>query len=418
MRRRWAACVLACAVGCHGPAPAPVRPLPLRPSVAEPKAELPFVEPAAFRPDLSNLPKADLSTLPRTSGFTHRGLSEPACVALAARHAAAANLLDDENRIPPGASTGAARLSALRGEVRYFAALELRNEAVAAALERFFQLAETESRAGLARESFPILDGMHAKAVAARKADVRYPLDAADVRRQISQLMTQLEQADGAVRVLNIDLRRRLGLPSGPADERLWPTGDFGIDPTPVDAEPAVTAALADRPELRGLRTLYNGLTADTLAAAREQLRGAAPAIPGGRRLALLLALAKCLGHAPDPAATDAAELEVRRKQLFDTIADRERAVADETRAAAAMLNAQAKRATLARDRADAAKAKVDDMAKQREAKLPGADLLEFQARLDWLQARSGLVAEVMAWHQARVKLKAAQGWLAWEAMR
>jgi hypothetical protein len=44
---------------------------------------------------------------------------------------------------------------------------------------------------------------------------------------------------------------------------------------------------------------------------------------------------------------------------------------------------------------------------------MPGAVFAEFSARLDWLKARSEVVAEVMAWHQARVRLNAARGALA-----
>ena len=36
---------------------------------------------------------------------------------------------------------------------------------------------------------------------------------------------------------------------------------------------------------------------------------------------------------------------------------------------------------------------------------------------LEWLKARAEAVAEVMAWHTARVRLKAAKGWLAWECL-
>ena len=116
-------------------------------------------------------------------------------------------------------------------------------------------------------------------------------------------------------------------------------------------------------------------------------------------------------------AANDAAEVEARRKQLREIIEARERAVADEARAAAISLNAQTRKVQLARDRLASWAAQRAEAIKKREAKQPGAELLEAQATLDWLKARAEVVAEVMAWHQARVRLKAAQGWLAWEAL-
>ena len=39
------------------------------------------------------------------------------------------------------------------------------------------------------------------------------------------------------------------------------------------------------------------------------------------------------------------------------------------------------------------------------------------RASLDWLKARAEAVSEVMAWHQARVRLKAALEALAWECL-
>jgi hypothetical protein len=127
----------------------------------------------------------------------------------------------------------------------------------------------------------------------------------------------------------------------------------------------------------------------------------------------LLLAIAKCLGCTPRPDAATLEELEVRRKQVADVLADRERAVADETRAAAVGLNAQTRRVALTRDRADSLKAKLDDARKQQAAKVAGADLLAAHAEIEWLKARAEVAAEVMAWHAARVRLKAAVGRLA-----
>ena len=36
---------------------------------------------------------------------------------------------------------------------------------------------------------------------------------------------------------------------------------------------------------------------------------------------------------------------------------------------------------------------------------------------MEWLKAKGDLNSEVAAWHRARVKLCAAMGWLAWEAI-
>jgi hypothetical protein len=57
------------------------------------------------------------------------------------------------------------------------------------------------------------------------------------------------------------------------------------------------------------------------------------------------------------------------------------------------------------------------DAIKKREANQPGAELLEAQITLEWRKAQAEALGEVMAWHRARVRLKAAQGWLAWECL-
>jgi hypothetical protein len=352
------------------------------------------------------------------AAVAYRGLTEPACQALAAENTPAANLFDGENEVSQQKhrKRGCDAEDRTRWMVRYYTALELRNQSAAAALERHFQLADAEARAGVVRQTVPIIDRLHTTAEKAKAAGVRYPLDPADLDRQRGQLLGQLEQAETVVKLLNLDLRRRLGLPADGA-ERLWPTGDFGVDGGEVNESVAVATALAERPELRGWRALHAGLSDDTLPAVRDALKVLSPLLGSGGEpptslCEMLLAglKARC---GPDAAAR--AELEVRRRQLADVIAARERAVADETRAAVIGLNAQSRRVGFARERTDVRKAEWDEAKKRTAASLPGAELAEAQAEVEWLKARADLTAEVMAWHAARVKLKAAQGRLAWE---
>lgn len=395
--------------GCRMHAPPPAAPRQPAPTIGPVTAELPLTRASRTEPDLRSLPKTAVRPVSAAEDAEYRKLTEPACQALAAKNAQPANALDDEGRVPPPCESATDKL---KPTVRYYAALELRNSAAADALERYFQLAEAESQADLLRQSFPVTDDLITKAKAARAADVRFPLDVADLERQRSQALTQLGNAESGSELLNIDLKRRLGL--SPASESLWPSGDFRIDASPVETEIAVNAALADRPELRGLRAVHAQLSPDTLPVAREALRvgnpllGGAPPLPP-RGIALLRK------RGPDPAAL--VEVEVRRKQLAELIESRERAIADEARAAVATLNAQTRRVQLARDRLDGWSTKRADASKKREANQPGAALLEAQVTLDWLKARAEVVSEVMAWHQARVRLKAAQGWLAWECL-
>jgi hypothetical protein len=342
-------------------------------------------------------------------------LTENDCLRLAAANTSAANLLDEENRIPESGGCESSS-AALRLSMRYYSALELRNRAAAEALDRFIQLIDAQARADLLAKAFPITDDLLTKAKQAKAAGIRFPLEVSDLTRQRSQLATDLEQAESGIRLMTLDLKRRLGLPYLPESERLWGAGDFPIDPNTPDAEQAVNAALADRPELRGLRAMYHGLTPDTLPDARDVLRAVNPMLGNGSRQPFMVRrFFKILEKTPpDPAAN--AELEVRRKQLLDMIAERERAVADETRAALLAMQSQVQRTARAQERLKVAEEQLADAVKKREAGQPGAEFLEPQARKDWLKAKGEVIAEVTAWHQARIRLKAAQGRLAWEA--
>ncbi|MBA4186708.1 MAG: hypothetical protein C0467_01695 [Planctomycetaceae bacterium] len=407
----WRACVfLAIAAGCHHTS-ATVAPRPAMPTVAPVTIELPLTKPTIPVLDGKDVPALPVRTSVGLQGETFRQLTERDCLLLAAVNASAANTLDDENRVPPASGTNSAR-DQLRRTMRYHAALELRNLAAADALERFIQLSDVEARTELLRDGFPVVDAQLDRAKKAKTADVRFPLDIGDLTRQRSQLVTDLEQAEQGTRLLNLDLKRRLALPYQPASERLWPVGDFAINPTTPDVEQAVNAALADRPELRGLRALYHGLTPETLPDARDYLR-AANSLTGQR---LPHVIRRMFAKNAGPDAATLAELEVRRKQILDLIADRERAVADEARAAILTMNAQVSRIAHARERQQVWEEKLADAVKKRAADQPGAELLESQMRTELLKTKAEVVTEVAAWHQARVKLKAAQGWLAWEA--
>lgn len=419
MRGWWAVWLsVLTAVGCHGLSRAPAHPLEAT-VPPQPNRDLPLTEPTMPVLDGRGLPRLPPRTVTDPEGSAFRRVCESDCLILATGNVSMANLLDQENRVPAHSGDCETPKTELRKTLRYYTALELKNRAAAEALERFFQLTELETRTDFLRKSFPIIDDLTKKARSAKMADVRYPLDAADLDRQRSHLESQLEQAELGSRLLNLDLKRRLGLPYLPAEERLWPVGDFAVDPTPLDPETAVNAAMSDRPELRGLRVFHKGLTVETLPDARDILRAASPLLGLGSsdsdpRLPWLL---ECLlQHRSRSDQSKHAELEVRKKQLQDLIADRERAIADETRAAVFTVNSQRFRAALARDRVLGWEQKLAEAEDKRKAGQPGAEFQVPQIQLELLKARSELASEIMAWHQARIKVKAAEGWLVWEA--
>jgi hypothetical protein len=405
-------------VGCRTPKPATPVPPPRPPA---PAPDLPATKPVPVEPDYRTLPATDpLGKLGSPFESTFRALSEEECRRSAVAHTALADVLEGENDVPPPATptcrhphkkdpeaAKAAAVDALLRELRAHAAEEARNRSAADALEQFFRLADAEGRGELLRAMVPTLDRLREAVVKARATGVRVPVEADELDRQRASFAGTLAQADLGVELLNIDLKRRTGLPAG--GDRLWPTGSFAVTDAPVDAEAAVQVALANRPDLKFLRAAYLGLTPDTLPTVQEILRTKATDVAGrsGPAQAAAKGLLPYLSHSGakcDPNA--AAELEVRRRQLYTLIADRERAAADETRAAAAMLVAQGKQVALARWRADQANAKLPDAKK-------AGPFVELPAILEAQRGRADVIAAVMAWHQARIKLAAAQGLLA-----
>jgi hypothetical protein len=406
------------AAGCCAPGqPAAARPGLRSASPNPPTIELPLTSPTIPVLDAPDLPKLPPRTISGPVGTTFRRLTERNCLVLAATNVSLANLLDEENQVPPPRDQKAER-DQLRQSIRYHTALELRNKAAGEALDRFFQIADVEARTDLLRKSFPIVDGLLTRAREAKAANVRFPLDLAELERQRSQLESQLEQAELGSRVMDLDLKRRLGRPYEPAGERLWPVGQFPIDPVPLDVDGAVKIALADRPELRGLRALHANLTPDTLPDIRDFLRSGSPFLGQGPLQLQLPWLLRCLLRMPSgPTAETYAEVAVRKKQLQQTIDERERAIADETRAAALSLNAQRVRAILARDRFLSWGKRLEEARSKAAAAQPGAEFLLPQVELEWLKAHGDLIAEVAVWHQLRIKLRTAQGRLVWEAV-
>jgi hypothetical protein len=409
--RRLGACLTAAttlALGCRT-MPSGVSNSPLAPPA--PPLELTPTTASSLEPDYPSLPRIDATTIdphnlvPVPGGY--RDLTEEICRREAAARAPAARLLSSETATTCPTSPA----DQLRSELRVHLDLTARNQSAQQALESFFQLADAEGRGDLLRSLIRVLDPLRATAHKARAEGVRLPLDPDDLDRQRSVALGLLDQADLGAAVLDIDLKRRIGYP-GRGNERLRPRGPFPVAAGPLDVEAAIQVALERRADLRMLRTLYLRMTPETLPAIREILQhqpeargvlGTALARPATMRTALTQRL---LGReAVELEAATLAELAVRRQQVLDLILDRERQAADDVRTAAAALAAQTRQVGLARWRVEHAERKAAEAAGQ-------GPLVTLPAELEVIRARAEAVAAVMAWHQARVRLLAAQGLL------
>ncbi|OWK36666.1 hypothetical protein FRUB_09229 [Fimbriiglobus ruber] len=408
-------CAVVIAAGCRAPAPPVVAPA----TAPRPAPDLPVTPVTGLEPDYRTLPTLDPTTTNAADVATappgYRAVSEEVCRREAAARAPAALVLSREGVDDAADALGCTSpetqpVRRLGHELRTHLAAVARNRAALQALEYYFQMADAEGREELARASLGTLDQLRVIVRKAKADGLRVPVDPDDLDRQRGTVLGLLGQADLAAKAVDIELKRRLGVPAATI-ERLRPTGTFAVSATPVKLDLAVQTALEERGDLRALRAAYLDLSSETLESAREILRGSIPGLhrpitsrPTPSSLAKLAR--RRMPSVPDAAAL--AEVAILRQQLFDVIADRERTAADEVRETAAAVDAQGKQVGLARWRADQLIKKAAD------AKGKGP-LVELPAELEALRARAEVVAAVMTWHQGRVRLDAAQGLLGGE---
>jgi hypothetical protein len=400
----------------------------LPPPAVRQAPDLKEIKPASLEPDPAKLPGLDaMAVTPRPlfgdGAGSFRRLTREECRALAAQAAVTASLLEQENAVPDcspqkGKCPDAGRESAsdFRKRIRELAAQGERNKAAAEALERFYQLADVEGRVEQLHLGMVVLDKY--RALIKKTPPDAFPgitlpkADELDLQRARS--VGLLFKAVEGEELLNLDLKRRIGVPGG-TTWRLWPADDFTVPNTPVDVEAEVKTALEHRTDLQILRLAYLELSPATLAGVKELLRGASPALAPGPLAAALTRphpLVDAVTSHFRSSGSDACverEVAVRKQQLFDLIAEKERGAADEVRAKTVTLNFQAKQVALAKWKYTEVKKKYDEYMKDRPFGELGEDPLLIQLHL----ARAELIDEVMGWHAAKVKLLEAQGLLA-----
>jgi hypothetical protein len=391
-------------------------------------ASLPIIEPQGIETGLGNRPTIDLANNPLAVALKpgegpYRSLTEAEVRTMAREASHGARRVEMENQIPAGQTEsrrhrkrdcddGPNAVELFLRQARDLAAAGDRAKAAGDAATTFYQLAEAEGRAELLRTGIAAFDGMRAEMAKPTLQGTRVipPNEAvlAQLDQQRGQLLDSATLLLFQIKKLNIDLKQQTGL-AGHTTDRLYPTGDFAIDPSPLDVPSLVRTAMENRQDLLLLRLAYYELNEDTLPAVRDQLRhviGLMTPPQAFARPRLWLATAgERFGHgkAADPALVQ--ELAVRRNQLFDLICEKEREAADQVRTAAVFQDAAGSLVASTNARAEALKKQVEAL---RAKKSPPA--AEVPVLLEWLKARGEVITAVMNWHQARVKLQAAQG--------
>ena len=275
---RVAAFVLAATglAGCRTSTPVAMPDVPS--SAPRPVPNLTQVKPKSLEPDSKSLPLIDALIVQPHPIFAEGagpflGLTREQCWSLAVQVAAGATLLEQENTIPDcqpanrkGPDPCRESVLAFVKQVRTLAAMGERNKAAAEALERFYQLADVEGRVEQLHLGMEVLDSYRALVKrtdpGAIPPEFRVKLD--DLNTQRSRSVELLFKAESGEYQLNLDLKRRLGMPGGTAD-RFWPRRGFlhqgrtarfriagqsrpGTPPRPANAPARVPRAFAGHP--------------------------------------------------------------------------------------------------------------------------------------------------------------------------
>jgi hypothetical protein len=337
---------------------------------------------------------------------TYRALTPEQCAARAAHAANLANLYQLEAETAPERPHHPSRARCTRQSILNLVALEARNRSAGAALEAFYDLARAEAGDDLGSQGLDAVRGAVRKTEDILKGKLRPAVELDVWQRQQYRLRTDQVQGRNQIEQLNARLRGLLGLSGSPNSIYFWPQIDAAGPPEVADIEGAVASALGQRPELRLLRCLVQDLDIDTLSAVRPLLQTVSPLL-GNRPAADHACLAVLCAVTPAGPVRER-EVTIRRQQLEELLAERERVIANEVRQAAHDLNAHRRLADLARQQAKSGHNKVDDLERRGAKGLASfADIA--LARLEWLKARGEVVAELVAVRVAEVRLKQAQ---------
>lgn len=355
-----------------------------------------------------NVPTASTDPFPPA---TYRALTAAQVRALAAAHAPGAKLHEMEATwLKPGRPrrSPTTPTSQLRQAILWNTSRDVQNRAAGAALEAYYRLAEAEGQTDLLDETVTQLERAIAETRDMLAQQLKPPVDVEVWLRQLHQSQSDRLKAQRTIEELNSRLRGMLGLTSCPDRERIWNPEPYAVNDEPIDMDAAIGIARLHRPDLILLRQIIASLSPQTLGLIREQLQAANPLLAEDRSGLLSDLLSPLRAMLP----TGQSEIELRRLQLMNWLAEREAAVVEEVRQAVTALRYHGRVAALAWQREKSHLQALQDAHSRRQQGLASFAELT-QKHLEWLKARSDVLQETMAWYTARVRLWQAQGLLA-----
>jgi hypothetical protein len=372
---------------------------------------LPVVPRASLEPNLEQLP-APLAANPAgdTAPTTYRLIDAGMVQCRAAENAGNAGMLEserpEERPLAHLIRPNRIKRERLRAMVLGYSSQELRNQASGVALEAFFQLAESEARTELVHASIVELAETIERIDDLRRQGIKTPADVDRLNQKMVELKGEQLRLRASIDQLNTHLRHLLRIPGDPV-EWLWPSTDYSVEALRIDPDRAVHVGMVYRSELNLIRALLSELDDKTLPEVRALTKSFNPLLGNAEsRGPMQLMLAPLCKLCSD---RESDEVESRRRQLRNYLADRERAITTDIRLTIRLIELQLH---------------VIDVAKRRvlEAGLLAAETHDkyqkgfatfvesTQANLEWYKARAELANAVMTWHRILVRLKISQG--------
>jgi hypothetical protein len=359
--------------------------------------------------------------LPEAAPPPYRALTARDVQCLAAKASGPGNLLDGElqqveEKAPshPHLRRKSDREAQMQETILQNKAVEARNLSAAAALALYYRLIEAEAKADLVARSQDVLREAVQQTEALRAKGFKTPIDLPVLQRQVLDAQIQGQQARLAIDQLNGQLQQLLGFDVRAGEWLIRPATELRVVPCALDMHAEIERGLSQRAELVMLRSLLEQLDATTLPEVRKLMQaqtGLVSLAAPGIGLKVVVRLQRVL---PGKKRRAEGELEARRQQLKAQLDDKERSVILDVRQAVHALETRAQLVELAFQKDAHWRERL------REAEDKAArGLTSFAeisaARLDWLKGQADLVQEAVAWHNAGVQLKQAQGLLAIE---
>ena len=367
---------------------------------------LPFVPDLAAAQSLAAVEQS-FARDPRDKNYRLLRADEVQC--LAAANSSVAHLCELESQsiaAAAGCQQAAPCLTSLQQDVLAIRAVDERNRAAGAALNMYFQLAESEASDDLLDRSLTLVEHTASNLRQLQNEGLKVPVDPSAWVRQRIEMLDQRAQLRLGVRQLNEQLSVLLRL-DPVVVTRIWPAADLGVTGDPINMEQAVLIGLETRADLCLIRVLHDRLDANTVPAARQglQLSDAALGLPAPASFLLRRML-----HGD----TSACEADARRTQLTELLADREQAAAAEIRQAVYTVETRLQQIALARETLSSWRQRSDEL-RQRRAVGTATPFELSTADLEAVRAENNVLHQVVAWRIAIAKLKESQGLLAGE---